>query len=135
MDALTEIIKQLADLGGEIYSLPDDAFAEKYELMKKRDVLREKASQYSVDVDKGRSTEELLAELAAMRTQLKQIDDQRIDLVLQSGGGSQSGPSSLGGISLNTQISESAGAGRLHTRIAAIKSVLSDRDVEIPEEL
>ncbi len=133
---MTELIRELADLNQQIWALPDDAFAEKHELLKKRYSLREQAAEYAVDADKERSTVELLSELSGLRFQLDQIEKQKIDLVTQAGGGAPgaSNMTNLGGVLLNAQIMEASGAGRLQSRIGVIKGVLIDRDVDIPAE-
>lgn len=117
-----------------MWALPDDAFAEKYELQMKRDALRKRAEEYAVDADKERTTVDLLAELSGLRMQLRQIEGQKIDLVSQSGGGpGESGNMmNLGGASLNARMTEASGAGRLQARIGVIKGVLTDRGAEVP---
>ncbi|RLE15450.1 MAG: hypothetical protein DRJ28_04110 [Actinobacteria bacterium] len=127
--------KELADVDEQLRVLPDDAFADKFELLKKQDVLRERAAQFAVDADKERSTEVLLSELSGLRSQLTQLERQRIDLVTQAGGGATgaSNMGNLGGVSLNAQMAEASGANRIQARIGVIKGVLADRDVEVPE--
>ena len=126
--------KDLADVEEQLRALPDDAFADKYELLKKQDELRERAAQFAVDADKERSTDVLLSELSGLRSQLAQLDGQKIDLVVQAGGGAVGGSNmgNLGGVSLNAQMTEASGAGRIQARIGVIKGVLTDRDVEVP---
>jgi len=131
---VSEIARELADVDDQLRALPDDAFAEKYELLKKQDVLRERAAQFAVDADKERSTEVLLSELSGLRSQLAQLDGQKIDLVTQAGGGAagMSNMGNLGGVSLNAQMSEASGASRIQARIGVVKGVLTDRGVEVP---
>ena len=81
---LDDVTAQLADVQRKLLDLPDDAFAERYALQKQQDALREQASQFREDWDAQRPTDELLAELAARRAQLKTIEDQRIDMVSQN---------------------------------------------------
>lgn len=64
---------KLADIHEQLLALPDDAFKEKYALLKRQDRLREEASQHSQTVDEGRTDRDLLAELAGMRSQMHQI--------------------------------------------------------------
>jgi len=134
MDEVTGLIRELAEVNKRIWALPDDAFAEKYELQTKRDALRKQAEEYAVDADKERSTAELLSELSGLRMQLGQIEGQKIDLVSQSGGGpGESGNMmNLGGVSLNARMTEASGAGRLQARIGVVKGVLADRGVDVP---
>jgi hypothetical protein len=134
VDQISVLIGELAEVNKKIWALPDDASAEKYELSKKRDALREQAEKYAVDADKDRSTVELLSELSGLRLQLGQIEGQKIDLVTQAGGGATgaSNMTNLGGVSLNAQMMEASGAGRLQARIGVIKGVLADRGVDVP---
>jgi hypothetical protein len=132
---VSEIARDLADVDDQLRALSDDAFADKYELLKKQDVLRERAAQFAVDADKERSTEVLLSELSGLRSQLAQLDGQKIDLVTQAGGGASGmgNMGNLGGVSLNAQMMEASGAGRIQARIGVVKGVLTDRGVEVPE--
>ena len=134
MDQVTELIRELAEVNEKIWALPDDAFAEKYELLNRRDTLREQAATFAVDADKERSTAELLSELSGLRSQLGQIEGQKIDLVTQAGGGATgaSNMTNLGGVSLNAQMMEASEAGRIQSRIGVIKGVLTDRGVDVP---
>jgi len=134
MDDVTELIRELAEVNNQIWALPDDAFAEKYELQQRRDALRKQAEAYAVDADKERSTGDLLAELSGLRMQFGQIEGQKIDLVTQAGGGATgaSNMTNLGGVSLNAQMMEASGAGRIQARIGVIKGVLADRGVDVP---
>ncbi|MCL1601469.1 MAG: hypothetical protein M3112_08050 [Actinomycetia bacterium] len=135
MDDVAGLTRELAEVNKQIWALPDNAFAEKYELQTRRDALRKRAEEYAVDADKERSTEVLLAELSGLRSQLTQLEGQRIDLVTQAGGGATgtSNMGNLGGVSLNAQMAEASGASRIQARIGVIKGVLADRDVEVPE--
>ena len=45
MDQVTDLIRELAAVNEKIWALSDDAFAEKYELLNRRDTLREQASE------------------------------------------------------------------------------------------
>ncbi|MCH7668242.1 MAG: hypothetical protein IIC71_03430 [Acidobacteria bacterium] len=134
MEIDSDIVARLVTVNDELLALPDDAFAEKYKLLKERDKLREEASQYAVDLDAQRSDAGLLTELAALRSQLQGLEGQRIDLVTQAGGGGGGGGEmgNLGGVSLNARILEAGGASRIQGRIGTIVSVLADRGVEIP---
>jgi hypothetical protein len=135
MTDVSEIARDLADVDDKLRALADDAFAEKYELLKKQDELRERAAQFAVDADKERSSDELLSELSGLRSQLQQIEGQKIDLVTQAGGGATgaSNMGNLGGVSLNAQMTEASGAGHIQARIGVIKGVLTDRGIEVPE--
>lgn len=135
MEIDSDIVARLVTVNDELLALPDDAFAEKYKLLKERDKLRDEASQYAVDLDAQRSDAGLLAELAALQSQLEGLQGQGINLVTQAGGGGGGGGEmgNLGGISLNARILEAGGASRIQGRIGTILSVLADRGVEIPD--
>jgi hypothetical protein len=135
MSDISNVTKELAHVEEQLRALPDDAFADKFELLKKQDVLRERAAQFAVDADEERSTEVLLSELSGLRSRLAQMDGQKIDLVTQAGGGAvgMSNMGNLGGVSLNAQMAEASGAGRIQARIGVIKGVLADRHVQFPE--
>ncbi|MEA2000372.1 MAG: hypothetical protein U9N84_00575 [Actinomycetota bacterium] len=133
MEANNDIAARLAAVHDAIHALPDDAFAEKYQLLKEQDKLREEASQYAVDLDVQRSDTDLLSELSGLRSQLRQLEKQKIDLVTQAGSGGRSGEmGNLGGVSLNAQMMEASGANRVQARIGVIKGILTDRGVDIP---
>jgi hypothetical protein len=135
MTDVGDVTALLADVQRRLQELPDDAFAEKFELHKEQDILREEARRFADDLDQGRDTAELLAELAALRTQMHAIEGQRIDLVFQAGsGGSSTGEmGNLGGVSLNRGMDEAMGLPKIKARIGLLKGILTDRGVEVPE--
>ncbi len=135
MTDVGDVTALLADVQRRLHELPDDAFAEKFELHKEQDILREEARRFADDLDQGRDTAELLAELAALRTQMHAIEGQRIDLVFQAGsGGSSTGEmGNLGGVSLNRGMDEAMGLPKIKARIGLLKGILTDRGVEVPE--
>jgi len=133
MASESEFINQLAVVQDALLALPDDAFAEKYELKMQQDELREQAAQFAVDQDEGRSDAELLSELSGLRSQLAQLEKQKINLVSQAGGGpGESTMGNLGGAGLNAGMMEASGANRIKARIGVIKGILTNRGVEIP---
>ncbi len=132
LDALN---RELAGIQDELFALADDAFAERFALQKRQDELRELAGAFHQDWDSQRSTEELQAELKALRGQLKGIEDQKIDLTMQGGGSGRGGAhgSGWGGVSLNQGLLEAQGANRVHARIGVIKGILADRGIDSDE--
>ncbi len=134
MDDIGDLTAQLAQVQRQLLDLPDDAFAERFELKKRQDALRIQARSRAQDLDKQRSTEDLLAELGGLRSQMRHIESQRIDLVRQAGTG---GPGAaemgnLGGVQINKGIDDAMGMPKIKARIGLIKGILTDRDVEIP---
>jgi len=134
MDDLFAITRELADIQQQLIELPDDAFEQRYQLRQRQDELRKIARSADSPLDAGRSDAELLAELRALREQMKAIEGQRIDLVGQAGsGGASTGEmGNLGGVKLNKQIDDAQGLGKVKARIGVIKGNLTDRAVAIP---
>jgi len=135
MDASHDITRELADIQKQLIDLPRDAFAERYELQKRQDDLRAIARSSDNPLDAGRATEELLAELAGLRSQVRSIEKQRIDLVTQAGGGgaTTSEMGNLGGVQINKGIGDAHGLPRITARIGVIKGILADRGVDAPD--
>jgi hypothetical protein len=130
-----DVVRQLAAIQDRLIALPEDAFADRWELRKQQDELRKKAAEFAYEMDADKFDDELLSELAALRDRMKSIEKQRIDLVMQSGsGGSASGEmSSLGAVKLNKAMDDAAGLPGVKARIGVIKGVLINRDVDVPD--
>lgn len=133
---LDELTRELASIQDALLELPPDAFAERYDLQKRQDALRDQAAAFHQDWEAQRPTIELRAELSALRAQLASIEAQRINLVYQAGSGGQDGPSAegLGGTGLNEGILDAQGADHIHARIGLIKGILTDRGIDPGEE-
>jgi len=129
-----EATKELADVQRRLDELPPDAFEERYRLHVREDELREIARAASHAMDDGRSDEELLGELRGLRSRMRQIEKQHIDLVGQAGSsGSGTGEmGNLGGVKINKGIDDAMGLDRIRQRIGIIKGILADRDVDVP---
>ena len=132
---VTRVAAELADVQKRLLELPSDAFAEKFELLKERDTLRDEAAGFATMIDSDRSDEDLLRELAALRGQMQSIEGKRIDLVMQAGsGGTTTGEmGNLGGVEINKGVEDAHGLPKIRARIGVIKGTLTDRGVEIPE--
>ena len=130
-----DVTKELADIQRALIDLPDDAFAERYELQKRQDELRKIARSADNPLDATRPNAELLAELASLRSQAMAIEKQRIDLVTQagSGGATSSEMGNLGGVKINKGIEDAHGLPRIRGRIGVLKNLLDQRGVEFPE--
>jgi hypothetical protein len=128
-----DIARQLSDVLDELIALPDDAFAQRWELRKRQEDLREQARAFAYALDEDKFDEDLLDELRALRDRMKAIERQRINLVSQAGGGSMSGEmGNLGGVKLNKSMDDASGLPGIKARIGVIKGVLIDRGVDIP---
>lgn len=136
MSDLDRITQELAAVDDALWQLPQDAYAERYELLKKRDALREEASHLPHDWDAQRPTEELQKELAAQRHHLDAIVDEQIDLVSDAGGGGMGGSSGdkdAGTFGLNQKIAEANNAAAIRARIGRIEGILKDRGVDVDD--
>jgi hypothetical protein len=134
MGRAEEVTQELADIQRQLLDLPSDAFAERYELQTRQDELRSEVRGDSRVFYEDRSTESLISELAALRSQAAAIEAQRIDLVYQAGsGGSSSGEmGNLGGVQINKGIEDAHGLPQLRSKIGIIKNILGERGVDVP---
>ena len=123
------VVKRLAEVQDELLSLDSDDFATRYRLESERDRLRDQAAEFSGAVDAGRPTHEIERELASLRSQLEAIEASKIDMVMQSGGGTNAGAGAdgMGGVVLNQQIGAASGIDKIRSRIAQLETVLHDR--------
>jgi hypothetical protein len=135
MTDLFAVTRELADIQKQLLDLPDDAFAERFALRQRQDELRAIARSVDNPMDAATSDAQLLAELQALRMQMKSIERQRIDLVGQAGsGGAASGEmGNLGGVKINKGIDDAMGLDKVKARIGVIKGILTDRGVAVPE--
>ena len=122
--------RRLAEIQDELLDLEPSEFKARYALQKERDGLRDLV-RGSVDTDSGRSTEDLLAELAEREKALRQIQESMVNSAGMSGGGgagtgSYEGPGD--GLRLNTEILAGTGAMELSQRIARLRTILAERD-------
>ncbi len=133
MSGIGDLIRQLSDVQTLLSELPDDAFAERFELKEKQAALRAEAARFAEDLDHGRSSEELLIELGSLRSEMKSIEGQRIDLVTQAGTTTAGEMGNLGGYAINKGIEDAMGLPKIKARIGRIKGILIDRDVDVPD--
>ncbi len=125
---LDDLVAELAEVQQRLLELPSNAFAERFELQKRQDILREQTARFARDWDLDRSSEDLLTELASLRERLGQLDRQKIDVVTQGGAGTAAPASDgWGAVQLNQAMDAAQGAGDLHARIGRIKAILTDR--------
>ena len=124
--------RELADIQKQLLDLPSDAFAERFELQKRQDDLRAEVRGDGRVFYEDRSTESLLSELAALRSQMAAVEAQRIDLVTQAGTGGVSNMGNLGGVEINKGIDDAHGLPEIKGKIGMIKNILEERGVEVP---
>lgn len=130
---LDEALKELSDVQNRLNTLPDDAFAERYELRRRQDELRDQMASFRVDFDAERSTEDLLTGFSGLRSGMAAIEGQRIDLVSQAGGRGWLTGAMTPEEGLNRKMDKAAGAEEIQTRTGHVKGILIDRGVEVPE--
>ena len=131
---LDQVLGELSEVQDRLIALPDDAFAERYELRCRQDELRDQMASLRIDFDVERPTEDLLAELSGLRSRLTAIEGQRIDMVSQAGGSGGMTGAMTPEEGLNRRMDEAAGGGEIRSRIGRIKGILTDRGAEIPED-
>lgn len=132
MSDIDAILRELGEIDQKLEDLPADAFDERITLRSRHEELRQEAAQLAAAAADDRPTSEIQAELGALRHQLQQIEDGKIDVVVQSGGGSAAGPGAegLGAIGLNQQIEAAQGADEIRGRIEHLRRLLEQRGVD-----
>jgi len=130
LDDLVAINARLGEIDSALFNLSTDAVAERTALETERASLKERAAAFAVDLDTGRPTDDLVAEVASLRERLAEIDASRIDFVSQAGGGDSSLGDGLGTGTINQAIEHAQGADELNDRIRHLTSILSDRGVD-----
>lgn len=130
---LDRVLRELSEVQDRLNALPEDAFAERYELRSRQAELRDRAASFRVDFDAERSTADLLSELSGLRSRLAVIEGQRIDMVSQAGGAGGMTGAMTPEEGLNRRMDEAAGGGEIRSRIGRIKGILIDRGAEVPE--
>jgi hypothetical protein len=133
MTDIGNLTRQLADVQKALWDLPEDASEERLALKEEQAALRAQAAKYAESMDEGRSTEDLLTELSALRIQMIAIEGERIDLVSQAGSTSAGEMGNLGAYGINKGIEDAMGMPKLKARIGLIKGILIDRGVDVPD--
>ncbi len=129
-----DLTRQLAAIQEQLLALDEDAFAERWDLRRKQDGLRKEAKRFAYAMYEDVFDDELLTQLFSLRARMKAIENQRIDLVSQSGsaGAGMSDLRSHNALKMNMTMDAAAGLPQIKERIGAIKGVLIDRGVYIP---
>ena len=69
MSTVESLVRRLSEVQDLLIALPDDAFAEREELIRQRDELQAQAAHHAAGADHERPAEDLLAELASLQIQ------------------------------------------------------------------
>lgn len=140
MDELDSVVARLAEIVDELLELGPENYGARFSLEKERDQLRAHAEQFHRRKDEGRSTQKLVAELAARESQLDAMRAQLVNRATQassSQGQGASGDAPLstahGGTSTHAAMS-GMGAGAVLARISEIEQELARRSVGESED-
>ncbi len=122
---------RLAEIRRHLSDLPADAFAERAALRRERFQIQEQIGP--IDLDGGRSTEDLLDELSSQRARLHHLEGMRMNVAAQQGGGGESsGWDGWGAMQLNLTLDEANDVAGVEARIGRLKSILAERGVDDP---
>lgn len=126
MDDVTTLVQQLADLQDRLLALDPSDHTGKFALEKERDVLRSRAAEFASRIESERPVADIERELAALQAQVDTINKSKIDMVMQSGGGTNAGAGAdgMGGVVLNQKIGAAGGIDRIKVRIAHLEALL-----------
>ena len=81
MTTVELLVQELSEVQDLLIALPDDAFDEREELIRRRDGLRARAEAHAAGADIARPTEDLLAELTSLRLHRTEAEgDERLRL-------------------------------------------------------
>jgi len=129
-----QILMRLSQVVDELTRVPIDDFPARDVLMRERDALRGQLAELrgDIDPDAERSTEELSRELKALESSADALQRQKIDAVVQAGGGSPGSGEmgNLGVVELNARMSEATGLAAMERRIQRLRSIIEDRASE-----
>ena len=121
------MIQEMGRIADRLASLPESAFEERLELRQRQDQLRATALELgeSAPVD----SKALQVELDHLLRRWDALQKERIDVVAQSGGGSQGGDAFSGAhaVRVNRQIDAARGRDQIESRIAEIRRLLDTK--------
>ena len=128
MEELDQILADMGRVMDDLEALADDAFDERLRLLQEQKRLRVRAAEVRAAAPINRAA--LEAELAGLLDRWDGIQDQRIDVVMQSGGGSQGGDAFSGAhaVRMNQEIDQALGREQIELRIAEIRRLLEPPD-------
>lgn len=122
MDAIRT---RLAAIQDELIGLPNDAFERRAVLHEEQEALRAEAH---AEYDAARSPQEIAEELHSLERRWEELQDMRIDVVEQAGGGGQGGD--FGQTSeaqfINNAIDAGHGRAELEQRINRLRALLEE---------
>lgn len=133
MRSIEDITRDLAQVTDDILALPEDDFAQRFELQTRQDQLREEASRYHIDVDAQRPIADIRAELAEA-TKRRNAEASRLagrNMMSGPGGtGASAGAVSAAMVELTLKANANSPIGSLNLRIAVLESALVARGID-----
>ena len=133
MGELDTVVARLAEIVDELLELKPEDFAARFALEKERDQLRTRAEQFHRHKDEGRPTQNLVAELAARRSQLDAMKSQLVNRATQASSSQGRGASgdvplsaAHGGTSTHAGL-RGMGGGAVRARISELEQELARR--------
>jgi hypothetical protein len=124
---IDQVLQEMGANADRLASLAEDAFDERLELRQRQEQLRLIASDLSARAPVDRHA--LQAELDHLLGRWDALQKERIDVVAQSGGGSQGGDAFSGAhaVRVNLQIDAARGRDQIESRIAEIRRLLDSK--------
>lgn len=124
--SIEQINRRLAEIDAELDGSAHIPSPGQYQLLLERDYLRAQASRYRTNPHSGRATDELKAELEALKRLLKQEMTSRTGYVTSKGGASNS-PTPGAWVTLAAQSRAGYDFAHLQARIAEIETEIKAR--------
>ena len=121
---INNVLAEMGEIMDQLASLPDDAFGERHRLRQRQKELRSIAADLREGTPVDRQS--LQSELEQLLERWDALQKERIDVVMQSGGGSQGGDAFSGAhaAQVNRQIDAARGRAELEARIGEIRRLL-----------
>lgn len=123
---LDRVTQELAETQDALLALPDDAFADRYELLKRRDALRDQAAVFHQDRDAGRPLVDLRSELEALRARRESILSASTGFAT-SKGGNNAGPAAGAWVKLGVAARAGAGLDAIIVRVSELEDEIASR--------
>ncbi len=125
MEELDRLLAEMGRVADDLAALPDDDFEGRYRLRQEQERLRARAKELRDAAPIDRAS--LQAELEALTARWDSVQGQRIDVVMQSGGGSQGGDAFSGAfaVRMNREIDAALGRDEIEARIKEIRRLLA----------
>lgn len=129
MSTLDQLLSELASTQDALIATPDDDFGRRQHLRSEQHRLRALIREQRKSGPEPGDAESIRSEISRLEARVEEIRAQRIDVVSQTGGGSESaGWEGLGAMQLNSGIERASGLAELQKRIAELELLLGEHD-------